>query len=159
MIRLSNNFLAQEFYCPCLDCKRNGQRLLVDQDVVDLLQQMRDIVKRPIYVMPGGGVRCRRYNKQIGGYPHSYHLTGQAADVSLYNGEGNIADMIYLAELAKQVGFLRIGTYPHSYSKFIHCDVGRAAKSESWIRDNNGIYHYYDILESAIEEINHLEGR
>jgi uncharacterized protein YcbK (DUF882 family) len=148
MIRVSKNFTANEFYCPCLDCRRKGQRMLIDQDVVELLQDIRDEIDEPLHVAKGGGVRCRHYQKSIGGYSHSYHLQGLAADVFMKNQI--IEDMIMLAIMGKRFGFTRIGLYPYTYSKFVHFDLGKVVQSESWIRDRSGIYHYYDTLEDAI---------
>lgn len=156
MIRLSKNFTANEFYCPCLDCKRKGQHLLIDQDVVDMLQEMRDEIGNPLYVTIGGGVRCRKYNKSVSNYPKSLHVWGQAADVTTTLTESTIENMTWLALLADDIGFPRIGLYPYSYSKFIHVDLAQPKPSKSWIRDANGIYHYYRDLEDAIEEVRKL---
>lgn len=156
MIQLSKNFRAEEFFCPCLDCRRKGQHLLIDQDVVDMLQKMRDEIGNPLYVTTGGGVRCRKYNDRIGGYPQSLHVTGQAADVTTTLDESTIENMTWLALLADDIGFPRIGLYPYSYYKFIHVDLAQPKYSKSWIRDANGIYHYYRELEDAIEEVRKL---
>lgn len=147
---LSKNFTAEELYCPCLDCRRNGQRVKINQEVVNLLQEMRDIFREPIYVMVGGGVRCKSYNDRISGYPQSLHTKGLAADVSLTNTSGTIENMLKLAFVASVVGFTRVGIYPFTYSKFIHVDLAKQFKSASWIRDSNGVYHYYDTLVDSV---------
>lgn len=149
-IMLSKNFAIEDFYCPCLDCRRNGKRIMISQEVVNLLQEMRDIFKKPIYVMPGGGVRCKSYNDRCGGYPQSLHTEGLAVDISLTNASGTIENMLKLAFVASVVGFTRTGIYPFKYSKFIHVDLARKVKSASWICDSNGIYHYYDTLVDSV---------
>ncbi len=151
MIRLSRNFMANEFNCPCMECRKNGQRMLIDQDVVDLLQEIRDEIEEPLYVSKGGGVRCRQYQKNIGGYNKSLHLQALAADVFMKDQITD--DMLMLAIMGQRIGFTRIGLYPYSNSKFVHFDIGKPSPSVCWIRYRNGIYRYYNNLEDAIEII------
>jgi len=59
--------------------------------------------------------------------------------------------MIELAEKAKKVGFSRVGLYP--YSKFLYLDTAKVDQSESWIRDIQGRYIYFALLENAVDYI------
>ena len=139
-MKLSKNFEDKEFYCPCKNCKKDK---LPDDKLVTLLQNLRDKLNQPIYITKGGGIRCRNYNKIIGGYVDSPHLYGKATDVQVEN-----MDIVSLAKQAKDIGFSRVGLYP--FSHFIHIDVIRPYPSASWVRDIQGKYHYFKTLEDAI---------
>lgn len=144
-MQLSKNFDSIEFDCPCKKCVKDK---LPDQKLVNLLQTLRDRIARPIHISSGGGIRCNDYNSLIGGYLNSPHVEGKAVDIYVKG-----FSYVKLAKLAKEVGFSRIGLYPFSYSKFIHVDTVLKNPSESWIRDKNGSYFYYNLLETALKNI------
>ena len=141
-IFFAKNFKYSEIMCPC-GCKKVKP---IDPKLIYLLQSLREKIDRPIYIGTGGGLRCRPYNKRIGGYVNSPHLSGKAVDIHAKN-----MDIITLARKAKEIGFTRIGLYPHSH--FVHIDVVRPYKSESWVRDVNGDYHYFETLEEAMLDV------
>jgi len=107
------------------------------------LQSLRNKVDRPIFISRGGGLRCKIYNKRIGGYKYSPHLRGQAVDIHAKN-----IDIITLAREARDIGFTRVGLYPHNH--FIHVDILKPRPSKAWFRDGDGIYYYFTTLEDAI---------
>lgn len=137
-IYITKNFKYSEFACPC--CGKNRP---VNPSLIFLLQNLRDKIDRPIYISKGGGIRCKKYNKQIGGYINSSHLEGKAADIHAKN-----MDIVSLAEQAKRIGFSRIGLYP--FSHFVHVDIIRPYPSKSWVRDIQGRYVYFRSLDGAI---------
>lgn len=150
----AKNFLYSEIACRCC-----GKTKPLDPRLIFLLQSLRDKIDRPIYISKGGGLRCKAYNKRIGGHERSAHvpywvtikkikyLIGcKAVDISAKN-----MDIIRLAKEARDIGFSRIGLYP--YSHFIHVDVLKPRPSKAWIRDNNGVYWYFTTLEDAISVI------
>jgi len=141
-IFVTKNFKRIEFRCPC-GCKKDKP---LDPKLIYLLQSLREKINRPIYISKGGGLRCRIYNKRIGGYRYSAHLKGQAVDIHAKN-----MDIIMLAKEARDIGFSRIGLYP--YSHFIHIDILNPRPSRAWIRNGNGIYYYFTTLEDAINVI------
>ena len=141
-IYFAKNFLYKEVMCPC-GC---GKIKPIDPKLSFLLQSLREKIKMPIYISKGGGLRCKSYNKRIGGYRYSPHLQGRAVDISVKN-----MDIMVLANLAKDIGFSRIGLYP--YSHFVHVDTLKPRPSESWVRDINGKYIYFKTLDEAIEFI------
>ncbi|MCJ7790548.1 MAG: D-Ala-D-Ala carboxypeptidase family metallohydrolase [Candidatus Atribacteria bacterium] len=141
-MKLSKNFEDKEFFCPCKNCKKDK---FPDPKLLILLQELRDEIKKPIYITTGGGIRCKTYNKLIGGYVDSPHLKCKAADIRTDN-----FDYVKLAKIAKEVGFSRIGLYPFSNSKFIHVDIIEPYPNQSWVRDKNGRYFYYKTLELAL---------
>lgn len=141
-IFIAKNFKRAEFRCPC-GCDSDRP---LDSKLIYLLQSLREKIARPIYITKGGGLRCKKYNNKIGGYRNSPHLKGMAADIHAKN-----MSLIQLAKEAKDIGFSRIGLYPHSH--FIHIDTYSARPSASWVRDINGNYSYFSTLEEAIEFI------
>lgn len=72
-MKLSENFTQEEFACRC-GCGFDG----IDQDLVDLLQKVRDFFDAPITIT--SGCRCPDHNRAVGGSPNSQHLLGTAAD-------------------------------------------------------------------------------
>ncbi len=135
-IYITENFKHSEFRCP--DC---GKDKPIDPHFIYLLQSLREKIGEPIYVTKGGGLRCRKYNRKIGGYRNSAHLTGKAVDC-----RGKYISLIDFVRVAKSIGFSRIGLY----KSFIHIDILRPSPSASWIRDKNKKYHYFKSLEEAI---------
>jgi len=134
-IFVTKNFKRTEFQCP--DCGKNKP---LDPKLIYLLQSLREKIGKPIYIT--SGLRCRKYNRKIGGYRYSPHLLGKAVDIHAKN-----MGIIDLAIEAKKIGFSRIGLYP--FNHFIHIDVVRPYRSASWVRDKNGVYHYFKTLEQA----------
>ena len=133
---ISRHFRYSEFTCPCC-----GKDRPIDPKLIYLLQSLRDKLNKPIYISRGGGIRCKKYNKQIGGYVDSPHLIGKAVDIHVKN-----MDIISLAKQARDIGFSRIGLY----RTFIHLDIIEPYPSASWVRDVQGKYHYFKTLEDAI---------
>ena len=140
-IFVTKNFKRSEFACPC--CNKDRP---LDPKLIFLLQSLRDKIGKAVYISRGGGLRCKIYNKKIGGYVNSPHLLGKAVDIHAKN-----MSLIQLARLARDIGFTRVGIYPHSY--FIHIDTYSARPNASWIRDIQGRYIYFRKLEEAIEFI------
>lgn len=135
-IYITKNFKAIEFACFCC-----GKIKPIDSHFIYLLQNLRDKIKQPIYIT--SGIRCKKYNKKIGGYVDSPHLIGKAADIYTIK-----ISLIDLAKTAKMVGFSRIGLYP--YNLFIHVDTIKPYPNESWVRDIQGKYIYFKTLEDSI---------
>ena len=116
MLFRSVNFYESEFECPCF-CK-----IVVTYMLIDKLQLLRDMINKPIEIT--SGYRCKQYNKSIGGYSHSPHLIGEAADIK-------VKDMstVTLAMIASKIEGIRIGMYPNH----IHIDVRPANPSRYWL--------------------------
>ena len=63
-IFFSKNFKYSEIMCPC-GCEKDRP---IEPQLTYLLQALRDKINEPIYITIGGGIRCKKYNKRIGGY-------------------------------------------------------------------------------------------
>jgi zinc D-Ala-D-Ala carboxypeptidase len=107
-MKLSKNFAISEFAC-----NDGSKDIMVDYELVQFLQKMRDALGKSITVT--SGYRTATYNKKCGGISTSHHLTGKAADIK-------IAGMspLEVAYMADKIGFRGIGVYP----TFTHVDVG-----------------------------------
>lgn len=101
-------FTAEEFAC------KHCGKVLVDPDLLDALDRLREGLQMPLHIV--SGYRCPEHNKAVGGAEHSYHMTGQAADVRAVLAE----DAVALISNARRFGFRGIGIY----KTFIHLDVG-----------------------------------
>lgn len=137
----SRNFKYSEISCPCC-----GKIRPLDPKLIFLLQSLRNKIKLPIYISRGGGLRCKVYNKKIGGYKYSPHLKGKAVDIHVKN-----MDITVLATLAKDIGFLRQGLYPDNH--FVHVDIVRPWRSASWVKRRRKKTVYFKTLEEAIKAL------
>jgi len=128
--QLSKDFTSNEFACPC--CKKRS----VSPALIILLQKLRDWVGEPIHISKGGGVRCEKYNKKIGGYDKSAHINGEAVDIHCYE-----TDIYKLALMSNLLKFPRIGIAP--FSHYIHVDVVKPHPSKYWVYDKTGFIKYF----------------
>jgi uncharacterized protein YcbK (DUF882 family) len=133
--------------------------MVMRQDFMSLLQRLREALGIPVYVSHALRSWSEQFYYVCGGDPKKYyeseHQFGNAADI--YISFGDVKGMIYLTSLAKMIGFNRIGLYPYSGCKFVHVDMGIPKPSESWIRNKNGVYTYYNTVTEAIKTIEKRE--
>jgi len=94
-------------------CRGTGQ-LLIDPDAMDRLQELRDRLKRPLIVT--SAFRSEQHNRAVGGARNSYHLRGQAFDISMNNHDPHD----FIAQ-ARDVEFNGIGQYADQ--GFVHIDT------------------------------------
>jgi len=126
MTKLSKNFTDSEFVCPCC----NGG--IVSETLIAKLQELRDLINKPIIVT--SGYRCPAYNKSIGGYSHSPHLIGEAADIKIKG-----LSPITIASIAQRIPYIRIGIYP----AHVHIDIRPANPSKFWLVKKYGGEYIY----------------
>lgn len=74
MTRLSKNIDSREIECRCCGAVK------ADEKLIQGIQKLRDKIDMPIIFT--SGYRCRDHNQAVGGAINSYHLTGQAADIT-----------------------------------------------------------------------------
>lgn len=92
-LKLSENFSVWEF-----QCKDKSDEILIDDELVDKLEQLRKKVGKITVI---SGYRTKEYNRTKGtSSDNSYHIQGKAATIK--------SDLVSLAKLAKEaetVGF------------------------------------------------------
>ena len=108
------NFSPAEIAC------RGTGKLLVNEDALNRLQELRVTLGKPLIV--NSAYRSPEHNRKVGGAKASKHLEGTAFDISMANH-----DPAAFIAAARKAGFKGIGTYPRS--NFIHIDTGPA---RSW---------------------------
>jgi len=91
-------------------------RLKIDSRLLEGLEALRSLAGAPVVVH--AGYRCPRHNREVGGVPHSEHLEGLAADVSLPGL--SLQRMYELALEVPQFAEGGIGVYD---GNFLHVDV------------------------------------
>ena len=106
-IQISKNFKLKEF-----QCKDGSQLVKIDSELLQKLQQLRDLIGKPIMV--NSGYRTPEYNKRVGGAKNSYHMQGKAVDIKI-NGLGPKE----IAKKAEKIGFNGVGIYKN----FVHLDI------------------------------------
>lgn len=114
---LTKNFSRAEFACKC-GCGYDD----IDEDLVKLLQGLRNWWRRPVRI--NSGCRCAEHNADVGGAPASKHVLGIAADVTV---DGIPPEEVYrwLECLLGEAGGLG------KYETFTHVDV-RANGPARW---------------------------
>lgn len=110
--QLTKNFKVREFAC-----KDGADKVLIDEALVSLLQQIRSYFGREVII--NSAYRTVSHNQKVGGSSGSQHLLGKAADIRI-NG---VAPLL-LAQYAEHLGAGGIGLY----ETFVHVDT-RASKS------------------------------
>ena len=116
---LSTHFSRKELGCRCCG------RLQIDSRLLDGLEALRSLAGVPVIVH--AGYRCARHNQQVGGVPHSEHLAGEAADISL---PGLSLQRMY--ELALEVPQFAAGGIGVYDGNFLHVDVRE--RTARWAR-------------------------
>jgi uncharacterized protein YcbK (DUF882 family) len=102
-------FNYSEFDSP--DVQGSGQ--LMDKELLDMLDDVRDKFDKPIHI--NSGFRTPAHNEAVGGAENSSHLKGLAVDIACDDS----IDRFDLINCLLDVGFSRIGVA----KTFIHADI------------------------------------
>jgi len=113
---VSKDFSRWEFAC-----KDNCGFDVVDAELLEVLQRIRDRFNRKITLH--SGCRCFVHNTKVKGSKHSQHLLGKAADITMEN-----VWPVTLYDYLDQVYPLSYGI--GLYDTFIHIDV--RSKKTRW---------------------------
>lgn len=120
-VQLTRNFKSTEFDCKCKDyCNET----IIDAELVETLQNIRDHFGKPITI--NSGYRCKTHNKNVGGVSNSQHLKGKATDIVVKGVKPT-----EVAQYAESIGVRGIGLYNWG----VHIDT-RESKSY-WTTSNN----------------------
>lgn len=125
---LSANFRVREFAC-----KDGSDQVLIDTQLVDVLQKIRDHFGKPVTIT--SAYRTPAHNRKVGGSSSSYHVKGMAADIKIF-GVSAVAIALYAQTITKGVG-----AYYYGASDFVHVDT-RTSKVY-WLCAKSGKYEYY----------------
>lgn len=112
--KLSANFAVKEFACA-----DGSDPIFISQELVKLLQEIRDHFKAPVTVT--SGYRTPAHNKKVDGATQSQHLYGMAADIQV-KGVAPKKVYAYVDSLLPYTGGVGL------YGTFVHVDV-RKTKS------------------------------
>lgn len=108
-LKVSNNFRVREFAC-----QDGSDPVFIDRALVNILQQIRDHFKMPVYI--NSGYRTPEHNERVGGAEYSQHLYGKAADISVKNVEpGHVAE--FIETIMPNMGGVGV------YYDFVHVDI------------------------------------
>lgn len=113
--KLSANFKVKEFAC-----KDGSDKVLIDTELVDLLQKIRNHFNKSVKIT--SGFRTTTHNKKVGGTKNSYHLVGMASDIQVSG-----VHPILVAMYSEKLNAGGIGVY----SNFVHVDT--RDKKSRWI--------------------------
>ena len=122
LVRDEDKHLTKDFRVREFRCKDGSDKILIDTDLADLLQQIRDAFGRPVTI--NSAYRTPTHNKRVGGASNSQHVKGTAADIRV-QGIPPFAVAAWMEQHIKSVGKHACGYYP--ISLFCHVDV-RATK-------------------------------
>ena len=106
---LKPNFKVKEFAC-----NDGSDTVLISDDLVDLLQKIRDHFG--VAVTINSGYRTSTYNKKVGGATNSQHVKGTAADI-VVKGVDPLTVAQYSEHLMPDSGGIGV------YQTFTHVDV------------------------------------
>lgn len=123
--RISPNFKVSEFRC-----KDGADEILIDFDLVVILQRIRDHFGKSVNI--SSGYRTASHNRSVGGSATSYHLKGQAADITV-SGIDPLVVGLYAAELLGESGGIEIG------NGYCHIDV-RATRWRAFTKSGGAVY-------------------
>lgn len=111
-LKLSENFTVREFYC-----HDGSDKILIDTELVEILQSIRDAFGKPITI--NSAYRNATYNKKIGGATNSQHVYGKAADIRV-EGVPPFAVAAWMEKHIRSAGKHACGYYP--IQLFCHVD-------------------------------------
>ena len=103
----SEHFAMEEYACDC-PCYCDGWPTAMDEELLEKIEELRQNLGSPIVIT--SGVRCPRWNEEVGGVDNSKHLHGHAAD--LYCPD---VDIHIVAEEAVKLGLTVLTYYDQGY--------------------------------------------
>lgn len=111
-LKLSENFTVREFYC-----HDGSDKILIDSELVDILQSIRDAFGRAVTI--NSAYRNAEYNAKVGGASNSQHVYGKAADIRV-EGVPPFAVAAWMEKRIRSAGKHACGYYP--IQLFCHVD-------------------------------------
>lgn len=129
-----NKFISKNFRVREFACQDGSDKILIDSNLVEVLQKIRDHFGKPIIIT--SAYRTVSHNKKVGGSSRSYHVQGMAADIKV-KGVSAVAVAMYAQTIINGVG-----VYYYGGTEFVHIDTRSSVKH--WICASSGHYEYYN---------------
>lgn len=107
--KISKNFTVNEF-----SCKDGSDYILIDTELVNMLQNIRDHFGNPVTI--NSAYRNATYNSKVGGVSNSQHTKGTAADIVVKDTEPKDV-AIYAESIMPSNGGIGL------YNSFVHVDT------------------------------------
>lgn len=118
--QLSKNFKVKEFR------SRTHPFVIVNYELCEILQQLRDYFNKPINV--NSGYRTTSHNTSVGGSYNSAHLIGCAADISMSSVKAE-----QIAQAAERMFGQKINIGLHTKENYVHIDT---VYRGNWYKEN-----------------------
>lgn len=112
-MKAERNYIAKYFKASEFMCKDRSEEILVCQELLDVLDKIREHFNAPIII--NSGYRTPSWNSKVDGAPNSYHCKGMAADI-VVKGHSSSEVAKYADSIMEQGGVIR-------YTNFTHVDV------------------------------------
>lgn len=98
-----------------LECKCGCGTYLENVALMMALEDVRNHFNAPVTIT--SSTRCEKHNKKVGGSKNSWHLSGHAADIQVFNVSPRVVHS-YL-ESCSYAGLIGLG----KYNSFTHIDT------------------------------------
>ena len=122
--KVSEHFQVKEF-----QCKDGSDKILIDTELVNKLEIIRQYFNKPLYIT--SGYRTESYNKKVSNSTNSYHCKGSAADIRM-NGVSPTTIALF-CEFYLFVDTGGIGLYKGN--GFVHIDTRE--KKTRWVQPSD----------------------
>lgn len=114
----TEHFKLGEFQCPC--CGLNN----ISPEVLSKIERIRVLMGIPLRI--NSGTRCPKHNESIGGAKNSYHLKGEAIDVSMTGMDPDQRHK-FIHLMHQEFHGLGLG------KTFVHGDIRETPTTVAWV--------------------------
>lgn len=116
---MNKDFYRHDFECSPVECGCGGN--YIDYKIVDIVQSLKDSVKREINII--SGYRCEKYNNIVG-ISDSFHTKGQAVDLEIPEDSEKKLPAMKSNEIINLVKGLFKDVYIYAIDEYkIHIDI------------------------------------
>lgn len=124
-----NTYITPHFQVKEFACRDGSDKILIDLDLVEILETIRQYFNRPVTII--SGYRTEAYNRKVSNALNSQHCLGTAADIRV-EGVSPIA-VALLCEYSLMREYGGIGLYKGQ--NFTHIDTRE--KLTRWVQPGN----------------------
>ena len=148
--KISEHFTLAEFRC-----KDGSDKVLVSEELLEKLEQLRAALKGKVTIGINSGYRTPAYNKKIGGATNSNHTKGLAADIVVKQDGKRVSGKVICC-IADELEFNGVALIKGSgYS--VHVDVSprtyRGDENYGYGNNipNNDFYKYFKLSKATVD--------